>query len=55
MRRHFSTLIWALLSVLAAIAIGTIASTRGEPVNSLWLVTAAAATFVLGFRFYARK
>lgn len=54
MRRHFSTLIWALLSVLAAIAIGTIASTRGEPVNSLWLVTAAAATFVLGFRFYAK-
>ncbi|HEY7209293.1 MAG TPA: carbon starvation CstA family protein [Bryobacteraceae bacterium] len=54
MRRHFATLIWALLSVLAAIAIGTIASARGEPVNSLWLVSAAAATFLVGFRFYAK-
>lgn len=54
MRRHFATLIWALLSVLAAIAIGTIASARGEPVNSLWLVSAAVATFLVGFRFYAK-
>ena len=54
MRRHLGTLVWAFVSVLAAVAIGTIATTRGEPVNSLWLVTAAAATFVLGFRFYAK-
>ena len=45
---------WALVSVLAAFAIATIADTRHEPVNSLWLVTAAAATFILGFRFYAK-
>ncbi len=54
MNRHSATLIWALLSVLAAVAIGTIASVHGEPVNSLWLVAAAAATFALGFRFYAK-
>ncbi len=54
MRRHLATLTWALVSVLAAVAIGTIAASRGEPVNSLWLVTAAAATFVVGFRFYAK-
>ena len=54
MRRHLGTLVWAFVSVLAAVAIGTIAVTRGEPVNSLWLVMAAAATFVLGFRFYAK-
>jgi len=54
MRRHLFTLFWALLSVLAAIAIGVIASRHGEPVNSLWLVTAAAATFLIGFRFYAK-
>src|SRR5579875_672222 len=54
MRRHFATLLWALVSVLAAIAIGMIASARGEPVNSLWLVAAAACTFLVGFRFYAK-
>ncbi len=27
---------------------------RGEPVNSLWLVAAAACVFLLGFRFYAK-
>ncbi|HEX4166185.1 MAG TPA: carbon starvation CstA family protein [Bryobacteraceae bacterium] len=54
MRRHVGTTIWAGLSVLAAIAVGTIASTRGESVNSLWLVLAAALTFLLGFRFYGK-
>src|SRR5579883_3019621 len=54
MRRHFATLLWALVSVLAAIAIGMIASARHEPVNSLWLVAAAACTFLIGFRFYAK-
>jgi carbon starvation protein len=54
MRRHLGTLVWASVSVLAAIAVGLIATARGEPVNSLWLVAAAAATFVLGFRFYAK-
>nr|MDQ2711968.1 carbon starvation protein A [Acidobacteriota bacterium] len=54
MRPHLTTLLWAFVSVLAAGAIGVIATTRGEPVNSLWLVAAAAATFVIGFRFYAK-
>ena len=54
MRRHVGTLIWSAVSVLAAIAIGTIAATRGESVNSLWLVLAAVLTFLLGFRFYGK-
>ena len=54
MPRHLRTLFWAFLAVLAAIAIGTIATSRGEPVNSLWLVAAAASIFLLGFRFYAK-
>ncbi len=52
--RHLGTLIWALISVLGAVAIGVIATTRGEPVNSIWLIAAAAATFLIGFRFYAK-
>src|SRR4051794_18307863 len=54
MRRHASVLLFAAISVLAAICLGMIAGHRGEPVNSLWLVAAAASIFVLGFRFYAK-
>jgi len=54
MRRHASVLLFAAVSVLAAICLGVIAGHRGEPVNSLWLVAAAASFFVLGFRFYAK-
>jgi carbon starvation protein len=52
--RHVYRLLWALLSVLAAVCIGTIATSRHEPVNSLWLVAAAVSIFLLGFRFYAK-
>src|SRR6478609_4338058 len=54
MRRHVSVLLFAAISVLAAICLGVIAGHRGEPVNSLWLVAAAASFFILGFRFYAK-
>ncbi|MGA8027320.1 MAG: carbon starvation CstA family protein [Bryobacteraceae bacterium] len=54
MRRHAFSVLWALISVVAATCIATIAGNRGEPVNSLWLVAAAASIFVLGFRFYAK-
>ncbi len=54
MRRRIYGLLWALTSVIAAICIGAIATHRGEPVNSLWLVAAAASVFLLGFRFYAK-
>ncbi len=54
MRRYLYRVLWALISVLAAICIATIALSHGEPVNSLWLVAAAASIFLLGFRFYAK-
>src|ERR1700739_640826 len=54
MRRHLFRAAWALVAVLAAVAAGKIASDRGEAVNSLWLVAAAACIFLLGFRFYAK-
>jgi carbon starvation protein len=51
---HLYRLSWALISVIAAVCIGTIATSRHESVNSLWLVAAAASIFLLGFRFYAK-
>jgi carbon starvation protein len=44
---------WALLAIAAAYALGVIATTRGESVNSMWLVVASVCTYLLGYRFYA--
>lgn len=47
------TLVWIAISFLAAGSLASIAFSRGEKVNAIWLVTAAIATFVLGYRFYS--
>jgi carbon starvation protein len=46
--------IWMAVALLAAVSLGKIATERGEPVNSIWLVLAAAGTYAIGYRFYAR-
>ncbi|HEV1285964.1 MAG TPA: carbon starvation CstA family protein [Bryobacteraceae bacterium] len=53
MLRIFTRLLWALIAVAAAFAMATIARSRGEPVNSMWLVIAAVCTYLIGYRFYA--
>ena len=45
--------LWVLVSIGAAVALATIAQTRGEPVNSMWLIVASVCTYLLGYRFYA--
>jgi carbon starvation protein len=52
--RFAKHLLWAGVAVLAAYALGALATTHGEPVNSLWIVVAAAGTYLIGFRFYAK-
>src|SRR6266852_3948414 len=46
-------LIWIALAIVAAVSLGVIATQRGEPVNSFWLVLASACTYAIGYRFYA--
>lgn len=43
----------ALLALIAAFALGGIALQRHEPINALWIVTAAVCIYLLGYRFYA--
>ena len=43
-----------LLAVVGCFALGGIALHRDEPINALWLVTAAICLYVLGYRFYAK-
>ena len=48
-----SKLLWAGVVVLATIALGIIALSRGEPVNAAWLVIAAVCIYFIAYRFYA--
>src|SRR6266705_6785871 len=47
-------LLWFGIATLGAISLGIIARTRGEPINAVWLVAAAACIYTLGYRFYSR-
>jgi carbon starvation protein len=42
------------VAVGAAICLGAIALQRGEHINSIWLVLAAACSYATGYRFYAK-
>ncbi|WP_305884116.1 carbon starvation CstA family protein [Pleomorphomonas sp. NRK KF1] len=46
-------LVWILIAVVGAGALGVVALSRGETINALWLVVAAVATYLVAFRFYA--
>jgi len=41
-----------LIAAAAAICLGAIASSRGERINSIWLVLAAACSYLIAYRFY---
>jgi len=45
---------WAAVAAVAAFCLGGIALNRGEHINSIWLVLAAACTYAIGYRFYAK-
>ena len=47
-------LFWAAVACAAAFCLGGIALNRGEHINSIWLVLAAACSYAIGYRFYAR-
>jgi carbon starvation protein len=40
--------------VLCALAVATIALHRGEQINAMWMVIAAACSYALGYRFYSK-
>lgn len=54
MKKPLSLVLWAMISVVGAVAFGVVAVRRSEPINALWLVTAATCCYALGYRFYAR-
>ncbi|MDY1033161.1 carbon starvation CstA family protein [Stenotrophomonas sp. CFBP8980] len=50
--KGFSKLGWALLALLGAFCLGTVALRRGEPINALWIVVAAVSIYLIAYRFY---
>src|SRR3982751_5838833 len=54
MSKFLGFLLWGGVAILAAISLGAIALFRGEHINSLWLVMAAACSYAIGYRFYAK-
>src|SRR5215475_89549 len=47
-----SKLLWVGIAVLGAIALAIVALSRGEMINSVWLVAAAICTYLIAYRFY---
>jgi carbon starvation protein len=45
---------WLALALLGAFALGTVALARGETINALWIVVAAVAIYMIGYRYYAQ-
>jgi carbon starvation protein len=45
-------LVWVLVALLGAGALAVVALSRGEHVNAMWLVIAAACVYLIAYRFY---
>lgn len=46
-------LIWPLIAILGAAAVGGIAMHRGETINSIWFIVAAICIYLVAYRFYS--
>jgi carbon starvation protein len=46
-------LLWALVALIGAFALGGLALHRGESINALWIVVAAGCFYAIGYRVYS--
>jgi carbon starvation protein len=47
-------IVFGVIAIIGAAAWSVVAFARGETVNAVWIVVAAACTYLIAFRFYAR-
>ena len=45
--------LWTVIAIMGATAIGGIALNRGENINALWFIAAALCVYAIAYRFYA--
>lgn len=48
-----SKIVWLLVAIIGAVALGTIALHRGESINAVWLVAAAVCSYSIAYRYYS--
>jgi carbon starvation protein len=53
MKPLLRTLVWMAVAGLGAFAYFVLATRRGEPISSAYLVVAAVCTYAIGYRFYS--
>jgi carbon starvation protein len=46
--------LWTAVAAAAGICLGAVLLHRGEHINSLWLVLAAACSYATAYRFYGK-
>ena len=46
-------LIWWFLTAVGVFSLGTVALSRGETINALWIVTAAVSIYLVAYRYYS--
>src|SRR5207344_441109 len=51
--KMLSKLVWFGIAILGAWAVGSIATHRGETINAIWFVVAAACVYLVAYRFYS--
>jgi carbon starvation protein len=49
-RRH---LVWLVIALVGAFALGTVALSRGEAISALWIVVAAVCVYLIAYRYYS--
>ncbi len=53
MNNTLKNLIWLVIAVIGAGAVGGIALNRGESINAMWFITAALCVYAIAYRFYS--
>ena len=51
--KMWSKVVWIGIAIAGAIALGNIATHRGEAINAIWFVVAAAGVYLVAYRFYS--
>jgi carbon starvation protein len=54
MNKSLWFLVWGVVALLGTLAVSVVALHRGEPINAMWLVVAAACCYALACRFYSK-
>ena len=53
MHKSIRLFVWLAVAILGTFSLSTIALSRGESINALWLITAAVCIYAITYRFYA--